>query len=241
MNAGLAEVLAARIPDQPRWVDLRGLLLSGSGEIFVSPDHESAAVLSRSLRFIALWGPPSRRQLEAAIAAAAAGELDVLVDDGSAPQVAPWLPGWERVGAILHRAGPTVAAAAVPEAIATVDLDRTTGCDLSGWESPERQEIEWTLAHGRPAAGVVVESRLVAYCAAAVETESLWDVSVATRPEHRRRGLAAACFHHLKSRLEGKQPVWGSRADNLASRRLAARLGFVPDSTMTAFLRPEGP
>jgi predicted GNAT family acetyltransferase len=80
----------------------------------------------------------------------------------------------------------------------------------------------------------------VAFCYAACETETLWDVSVDTLAPFRRRGLAAACFERVRREMErrGKRPVWGAHADNPASLALAARLGFRRDAELVAFHPP---
>lgn len=56
------------------------------------------------------------------------------------------------------------------------------------------------------------------------------EIGIETRPEHRGRGLAAAVagamIHDLLE--SGATPVWSCRRGNVASYRLALRLGFVP-------------
>ncbi len=56
-----------------------------------------------------------------------------------------------------------------------------------------------------------------------------FDVSVDTLPSARQLGLATlvAAAMIRDERAHGREPVWGADEDNVASRRLAHRLGFV--------------
>ena len=76
----------------------------------------------------------------------------------------------------------------------------------------------------------LVGDRVAAVCAAGAVTETLWDVGIDTVAEHRRRGHATAAFRALAAHMAatGRQPVWGAEDDNVASLRLAAKLGFEP-------------
>lgn len=55
------------------------------------------------------------------------------------------------------------------------------------------------------------------------------DIGVVTAPAFRGRGLSTACAAALATeiRARGRQPSWSTSPDNLASRAVAARLGFV--------------
>jgi GNAT superfamily N-acetyltransferase len=55
------------------------------------------------------------------------------------------------------------------------------------------------------------------------------DIGVATDPGHRNRGLSTACAAAAAAdiRERGRTPTWTTSPDNLASRAVAARLGFV--------------
>ena len=114
--------------------------------------------------------------------------------------------------------------------------------DLSGLPSALRAEVGAALARVQPLFVARVPpgdaGRIVAVCSAAWETETLWDVSVETVPDHRRRGLAAACFIALARWMlaeRGKRPVWGAHESNPASLALAASLGFVRESELLSF------
>ena len=56
------------------------------------------------------------------------------------------------------------------------------------------------------------------------------DIGVVTEPGYRGRGLSTACAAALVAdiRSRGRRPSWTTSPDNLGSRGVAARLGFVP-------------
>ena len=58
------------------------------------------------------------------------------------------------------------------------------------------------------------------------------EISIATAPEYRKRGLARICARaFLKASLEhGLNPIWGCWPENITSIHLAARLGFIPEA-----------
>lgn len=58
------------------------------------------------------------------------------------------------------------------------------------------------------------------------------EISIATAPDYRKRGLARICTRaFLKASLErGLNPIWGCWPENTPSINLAASLGFIPDA-----------
>src|SRR2546428_793631 len=85
---------------------------------------------------------------------------------------------------------------------------------------------------GRPegvAAGAVVDRRLVAIAITSARTARHADVGVATLAPWRRRGLATAAASLVTRAVQaaGQTPVWSCGEDNLASLRVARKLGFV--------------
>lgn len=74
-----------------------------------------------------------------------------------------------------------------------------------------------------------VDSLPVCFAHASSRSPTLFDVSVDTLPSARQLGLATlvAATMIRDERAAGREPVWGADEDNVASRRLAHRLGFV--------------
>lgn len=252
--------LADLLPDEPRYVDLRGLLLSGRCDVHAGGDPRRGFIArSRDFPFAAVYGRPERevvrRAVERADAAGTAwagegseGEWHLLVQPEGVEAVAVALPGWGRRGVTIHRyAGPWPPPPAAPPAVAELllapDGSAGAGLDLGHVPQPLRHELGLDYVASRPLAAALVDGRAVAFCYAPFVTPGLWDVAVDTLEPYRRRGLAAACFRTLAAHLAeaGKRPVWGALDSNTASLRLAAGLGFVLDTRLTSIYRRSAP
>ena len=85
------------------------------------------------------------------------------------------------------------------------------------------------------AAGAIVGGRLVAMACAHTAVGHYADLDVYTLEGWRRRGLAAAAAsivcRHVQER--GLVPTWRTEQDNVASRRVATKLGFTEVSCRT--------
>ena len=79
---------------------------------------------------------------------------------------------------------------------------------------------------------VHVDGVPVAFAYAGWRTERWFDVSIDTLREYRQWGLASIAVTALlvDEMRQGRQPVWGAVEGNIASQRLAAKLGFTPHS-----------
>lgn len=248
-----APALAALLPDEPRWIDLRGLLLSGRCDLWAEADPERGFVAgSWDFPFASLHGRPRPALIAEAAAAgraACAGrypvaEWQLLATPEDRPLVEAALPGWQATGIALHRwagalerpdAGPGAKIRLLP------DGHRAAGLALGHVPEPSRFEYSLGWVARRPMAVAVAGGLPVSFCYAAFTTERLWDVSIETLEPYRRRGLAAACFLTLAAHMaeNGKAPTWGAMDDNPASLGLAARLGFVRDAQLDGWSAPE--
>jgi predicted GNAT family acetyltransferase len=83
----------------------------------------------------------------------------------------------------------------------------------------------------RTATAYVAEVERVAVSVVSVfcDYENYADFAVATHPSFRRKGLATAAAHALCADrvAQGKVPTWGTSPDNIASRNIPRKLGFV--------------
>lgn len=211
------------LPDIPRWVEAHGIAadpaswrrdLSGAfavgndrGKLIVlcEPGPADAGVLSAEGReLIAAY--PSHTLLVASerVARGIGGErpveraiLHTLPDPGTLPE----LEG----AVILETHAP---------------LDHLRAEVIEELVAARGHSIVWT---------VWVDERPVAFAHAPWQSATLFDLSVDVDPSARQLGLGAlvASAAIRAERERGREPVWGADEDNIASQRLAHRLGFV--------------
>ncbi|MEY9844264.1 GNAT family N-acetyltransferase [Streptacidiphilus sp. MAP5-3] len=99
------------------------------------------------------------------------------------------------------------------------------------WGSPA------ALTRSGAARGAFLGADLVALACTYLRGRHHEDVAVATAPDHRRRGLAAALAAQLASEIRGRgrDATWTAPTSNSASLAVAAALGFQPQRTETAY------
>jgi GNAT superfamily N-acetyltransferase len=241
-----AQRLARALPDSPRWVETRGMLLSGRAEVFAADALEVAfvvRVLSGALAAVSVVGRPSAHAIHQAVDGTTdmtpvIAQLDNAGYVGDALAACPTsAPGqtWTPEHAIVHRLSGVAASAAADEAPV-----RLLGAEESLDHLPAGLRFE--IGHARmiaPVAVAVVDGMPVSFCYPCWTTETLWDVSIDTLDGYRRRGLAArtARFMIDLMRDEGREPVWGAMQSNVASLELASRLGFSAVDEIVVFSR----
>jgi len=221
--------LAAALPDAPRWLETRGMLLSGRGRLVGrGSDAEGHAVFDDSVvRLLSLVGRPAAAVVREALSLRPNA---VLVQEEDDAGLRPLLVGFRREIAILHRLTDGIRlrplAGGPPcrllSAAATGWLDR--------WPEAQRREFGAALALGLPMAGALIGEEVAAVCYACYETGTLWDISIDTREEHRRCGLASSAVRFLAAHqaFRGLEPAWGAVETNRPSLTMAASLGFRP-------------
>lgn len=231
------ESFLTAVPDVPRWVEARGLLLGGAGRLLgleaaSIPSGVPSAVIVQAGALAAVIGQPRA----SAIQEAAALVDELLAVPENAAWVAQALPGWNAESAALHvlvDAGrlPDVPGGSV-RMLAPGELDAIP--DMTG---ELREELASAIREGTVIAAALHDGRPVAFCYAGSVTEAWWDVSIDTLAPFRRQGYAARCATYMIRRMAqaGKRPVWGSAASNAASAGLAARLGFVAVDSLVVF------
>jgi GNAT superfamily N-acetyltransferase len=92
----------------------------------------------------------------------------------------------------------------------------------TGWGT-----IETMLADGVAAVGIV-DGRVVAIAHTSGHTRRYADIGVFTHEDYRSRGLSTTAASLVAHRVQqlGLTPVWSTGCDNLASLRVAEKLGF---------------
>lgn len=221
--AATAERFGIELPDEPRWVEAHGLLAdaaswhrawSGGGLI----GHGGA-------RLAVVHGGGALGHVTAAVAEALAAEpaLTVLCADRATAAALGALPGRRATAAALHTLAEPLDpfAAGALEAAALHPSD-----DLGHLPAGLRAELE--QARPRPVWAAWVEGLPVSFAYASWRSPRWFDVSVDTAPGYRQLGLGELVARALilDEQAAGRRPVWGALEDNLASLRLAARLGF---------------
>jgi GNAT superfamily N-acetyltransferase len=228
-----AEAIARLLPDEPRWVEVRGMLLSGMGKVV-------GGVATSPLAFVALHadqdqavvvGRPERELIQKA--AAVARELLTVPED--ADWVGAALPSWQREAATISTAAtldpiravpPGVVRQVTPEELARIPA-RYAGL---------RDEL-LVEAHAGKVFAAFAGNQPAAFCYAGAVTEGWWDISIDTLEPFRRQGYATQCVAQVIQHMaaEGKMPVWGAMESNTASARLATKLGFTPVDSLIVF------
>ena len=244
----LAQMLAAELPDQPRWIETRSMLRSGHAAVFGGPrvaDGFAVRLLHGPFSVVAIVGRPPAAAILSALEGAtpmtpilAQADAAADVERALIERAAAGVPsGWHRERVVVHR----LTGAGEP----TVASGPSVAVRLLAEADPLEQVLpglRFEIGHAVgivPVAAAFVDGVAASFCYPCWITESLWDVSVDTIPAYRRRGLAAqaARFMIAHQRREGREPVWGAVESNGASLRLAERLGFTPIDELYAFSR----
>jgi GNAT superfamily N-acetyltransferase len=218
--------LAARLPDLPRLVETRAMLLSGACEVIGDTSRGDYLVRSLDAGVAAVVGHP--RSALVCEAAARGGVIDVLCAEDAVDGALAALPGWRSQPAVIHA---LPRAHALPSPPAAADVRLLGACDvvpLRHVPTPLREELA-AARQRSPCAVGFVEGYAASFAYVPWQTETLCDLSIDTLPAYRRLGLGSAttCVLIEHVRGLGKQPVWGALEGNVASLALATRLGFV--------------
>ncbi len=230
--------LASALPDIPRWVEVRGMLLSGRGRILQLDTRSplSAVVRQDDTGLAAVLGcPPASCIVEGASRA-----KELLVAREDADWVAAALPEWHRERAVLHQLATDATLPHVPRG-AVRDLRLEELGQIVGLDETLRSELTVELHAGTTVAAALDGGRPVAFCYAGAATERWWDIAIDTLEPFRRQGHATRCVTYQIRRQAGagRYPVWGAMLSNAPSKRMAERLGFVAVDSIEVFSRPE--
>lgn len=258
--------LAASLPDIPRWLEPRGVLLRGDAVIWgLREDNGLSFVVRDSVSgSLSVVGRPEAVAIREAVDASRGSKEPLQCLEEDADHVAPRLPGWQREAAVLHLlansaslpeflvggpggmiATPYVDPDVVPEnrLLDDIVMRFISTAELAGATGiPDELRRELTIAvlRGRLAA-TFVNGVPASFCYAGATSEALWDVSIDTLEPFRRQGYAGLCVAYVIDQMnrERKRPVWGAAESNQPSLRLASKLGFRPVDRITVFWRPE--
>jgi GNAT superfamily N-acetyltransferase len=230
---------AQLLPDLPRWVEARAMLLAGSGEISGLQREPELSLVIREPEpgsgFVFVIGKPAASVVRTAVQKSTHCELVAPLEQ--AAWLASTLPGWIQSRILVHHlAGPGRLPDTAGGPVGFLDLAAISQLPID----PElKAELE-DRAEGSPIAATFVEGRPVSFCYAGAITETLWDIAIDTLPEHRRQGYAGLSVAYLVRHMQaqGLQPVWQALEDNPSSWRLAQKLGFVAIDELVLFTSP---
>ncbi|MEO0491730.1 MAG: GNAT family N-acetyltransferase, partial [Cyanobacteria bacterium J06659_2] len=230
------DTFIATLPDIPRWVEVRGMLLSGRGQVYgLELDPTPTGIIFQpDTKLAAIVGRP-RVDLIQEIAAQAD---EILVAPEDVGWVTPALPNWIAESATLHLLkAPHLLTEPVSASVRLLNPNETQA--MSALPPMLREELEIESRAGTPIAAMWDAECPVAFCYAGAVTETLWDVAIDTLSFHRRKGYASQCFYYLARHMaqKGKHPVWGAVKSNLASAQLATKLGFVAVDSLFVYSR----
>ncbi len=145
------------------------------------------------------------------------------------PRVILSLPSAADLGAV--RFAP--AAAAVVRPLAAADEPHLAGLSAAAdWVCHTWGGPAGLAASGR-AWGAFVDGQLASVAGTFFAGAQYEELAVATEPDFRRQGLNTACAAALcrDIRARGRTPSWSTTTDNLPSRRVAEKLGFIQQRT----------
>lgn len=259
-RAGIAEALA-RVPDHPRSVDTRGMLLSGRATVHAAPGADLSrsgfVVIVPDVSLAAVVGAAPGDVIRAAVGGLS-GDVNVLAQTEDAASVAGVLDRWVRRTAVIHVLPGIMPWESDDDPAARI-FTRERAPRLDHLPDGLRRELADAL-QGRPTARFVpghlppsakpppssttvpvgavwAERQPVAFCYPVWQTETWWDLSIDTLADYRKRGFGAraamALIRHM--RRGGRAPVWGALDTNAPSRALAARLGFIESAGIAVF------
>ncbi len=227
--------LARHVPDVPRWVEARGLLLNADArDLFgVSTEPEFSAIVRDGERAAFVIGAPRVSAIEEALK-----EKRIVEVIGGAEHAALLdnaLRGWVRSRIIVHRLERPELLPVIPRgAVRLLDVAALRGYSFDA-------ELAHEIADNTesPVATTFVGDEPVSFCYAGVIGETYWDIGIDTLEAHRGMGYAGLCAAHLIHHMYalGKAPVWQAVEGNPASLRVAAKLGFEPIDELVLFER----
>ncbi|MDB4955181.1 MAG: family N-acetyltransferase [Myxococcales bacterium] len=205
------------LPDVPRWVEAHGI--ASDPEHWIEPVGAGFALGHDPAQLIVVAGDADADAVKQLAIARGHTLLLAIEREDLVAAVSSVRRPPER--AILHTlADPD----ALPELEGATPLD-----SLDGVPDPLASELAWARQHG-PVWSAWLEGEPVSFAYAPWRSAKWFDVSVDTLPHARQLGLAGIVASAMirDERARGREPVWGADQGNLASLRLAKRLGFEP-------------
>lgn len=212
--------------DQPRLLGAWHVLMTGTGECLVDRWPAPRAFLAVSGSNQVLVGEPDALDAEELH-----GLLDGFVEAPdnfvSLLRAMPDAVEWPRVNQVQSARTPFATSARVrrlgpADAHHLETLSEVSTWIWSTWGSAAE------LAASRMAYGAFVRGRLASVACSFFVAARFEDIGVVTEPEFRGQGLSSACAARLCAAIHRRRrlPSWTTSPDNMASLRVAEKLGF---------------
>jgi len=235
LNSG-ADVLAS-LPDLPRWVAARGLLLSRRGSV-LDVDESCRIVCGRKDHLVIPVTIALSEQLES-VAAREVPDGSILLQDIMLPAARYFLPDWN----------------AEPATVYCLPDEKAKGWPVPQWPTAPLTAEQLEAAGDVPALlrdrlldaatrmpvwAASADGQPVAFCYASHVTETWFEVVVETLEPVRSRGLgrAAAMGFIVDRMLRGLRPVFSCVRSNQPAQAMARALGFEPVDLLWVLTRP---
>ncbi len=236
--ANFGNDVLASLPDLPRWVEARGMLMSRRGFV-VDTDDGCRLICSRKDRLVV----PTTIELSALLETTVAREVpgaSILLQDVMLPAGRFHLPNWKAEAATVYTLPPDRARGwRVPHwPTAPVTLEQIEA--VEGMPPALRERLCDAVVHA-PVWAASMEGKPAAFAHTTHTTESWFDIFVETLEGARNQGLgrAAAMGMIVDRMLHGLRPVWSVVKSNEAGHGLARRLGFEPVDLLWVLTREE--
>jgi GNAT superfamily N-acetyltransferase len=214
------------------------MLLSGHCDVFGVLDEPELSFVVRDieLKVVEVIGCPPPEAILKSVERLD-GDVEVAAEVEATDHVAAVLRGWSIEPTTIHVLGRNALSDQPGGSVRLLSAD-----DVGRLHHvPEELRTELGIVLGRgPVAATFIDERPVAFCSAASQTETLWDIGIDTLEPYRRRGHAAACVSFLIAHMRerNRDPVWGALDSNAASMGLARKLGFSPAGKIVVFEPP---
>lgn len=166
--------LAMSLPDIPRWVETRSLLLSGEGKIFGVDETAgtlSFIVCSATQKLICIVGSPNQKAVEKAVTTVGE-ESTIIAAPENSNYIVQVLLNWRSQLAWLHTLPDTRKLPKVPPGkVRLLSVDEIGNLKHL---PPERQTELAIASDFSPIAATITDNIPVSFCYAA-QTETLWN------------------------------------------------------------------
>ncbi len=223
------------LPDIPRWIYARWMVLSGNGRIYVENKSENSFIIQDPNNGLTcVVGKPGADVIQKSLTSIDM-PVRIIGFKNNYRYIENELKEFERSTAYLYTLSEEKPKYSYTDASVRFMMKNDI---QAARHIPDvlRKELVDALLQSPVAAGLI-EDKPVSFCYAAAMTETLWDISIDTLKPYRNKGYAGHTVGFMIEHMmtKGKRPVWGAEESNRASVHLAKKLGFKPVDKLYLF------